>query len=50
MGGIVCLFEFNWFIVGGIFLFSGYIFVCMGEILVMGLDECMYFMGFVGVV
>ncbi len=50
MGGIVRLPEPNRFIVGGIPLPSGHIFACMGETLVMGLDECTHFTGSVGAV
>jgi len=48
MGGIVRLPEPNRFIVGGIPLPSGHIFACMGETLVMGLDECTHFTGSIG--
>ncbi|MBX2871744.1 MAG: aminotransferase class III-fold pyridoxal phosphate-dependent enzyme [Saprospiraceae bacterium] len=50
MGGIVRLPEPNRFIVGGIPLPSGHIFACMGETIVMGLDECTHFTGSVGAV
>lgn len=50
MGGIVRLPENNTFIVGGIPLPKGHIFACMGETLVMGLDECTHFSGSIGAV
>ncbi|MCB0628715.1 MAG: aminotransferase class III-fold pyridoxal phosphate-dependent enzyme [Saprospiraceae bacterium] len=48
MGGVVRLPQINQFIVGGIPLPSGHIFACMGETLVMGLDECRHFSGSIG--
>ena len=48
MGGIVRLPESNNFLVGGIPLPRGHVFACMGETLVMGLDECENFSGSIG--
>ena len=50
MGGVVRLPQGNDFIVGGIPLPRGHIFACMGETLVMGLDECNNSSGSIGAV